>query len=217
MADSLNNNRNKDSSNSSSQQKHDASTDKQDRPHMPVHDRRFWVRAQEGDESEAEETERSPYPSFVEELNARTEAAENKLKERLSELDEEFKELKTRLDKDVEHRVLSEKAAFIQALLPLQDDLDRALEAAGSGGEVDTLVDGLELIGQKFQQALARIGCEKIEVAGRKFDPNVSEAAGVLPTGDPDLDGVVMKEIRSGYKIGERLVQPARVIVGRYE
>lgn len=105
-------------------------------------------------------------------------------------------------------------ADFIEGLLPFVDDLDRAREAARTATEVDALREGFEMTCQRFGEALARGGAEEIDAEGQPFDPTIHEA--VMQMESPDQPaGTVLQIAQRGYRIGERLVRPAKVIVSK--
>jgi molecular chaperone GrpE len=160
-------------------------------------------------------------PSYVEELEARTKAAENKLQEvqsrfeqLRSQLQRETDETRQRLNKAADERAHREKADFIAALLPVLDNLERATEAAESGASREVISEGVRRTAASFENALAAAGVEKIESVGEPFNPELHEAVDTVEVG-PDQDGEIVDEYTPGYKIGDRLLRPARVKVGR--
>jgi molecular chaperone GrpE len=184
-----------------------------------VNDRRRVGR--EGEQGEAEAAEPSLKPSYVEELEARTRAAEQKtadvqarFEQVRAELRRETDEVRQRLSRTADERVAREKANFIAALLPVVDNLQRALEAAGSGGNVESLLAGLRGTLSGFEGALAQAGAEAIDASGQQFDPELHEAVDTAEV-EPDRDGQVTAQYSRGYRIGGQLLRPARVQVGR--
>lgn len=160
-------------------------------------------------------------PSYVEELEARARAAELKAAEVQSrfeqvraELRRETDEMRQRLARTSEERVTREKAAFITSLLPVLDNLQRAVEAAESGGSKDALIEGLRGTISGFESALAAAGAETFEAAGQPFDPELHEAVDTLEV-EPERDGIVTAQYSRGYRMGNQLLRPARVQVGR--
>ena len=160
-------------------------------------------------------------PSYVEELEARTRAAEQKLADVQSRFEQvradlrrETDEVRQRLTRTADERVAREKAAFIAALLPVVDNLRRAVEAAESGGSKDALLDGLRGTITGFEAALTQAGAEVIDAAGLQFDPELHEAVDTAEVG-PERDGIVTAQYGRGYRIGGQLLRPARVQVGR--
>jgi molecular chaperone GrpE len=160
-------------------------------------------------------------PTYVEELEARTRAAEQKaadVQQRFeqvrSELRRETDELRQRLARTSEERVAREKAAFIETLLPVVDNLRRAVEAAEGGGSKEALLDGLHGTLSGFDAALAQAGVEPIEAVGQPFDPELHEAVDTAEV-EPARDGTVTAQYSRGYRLGNQLLRPARVQVGR--
>lgn len=160
-------------------------------------------------------------PSYVAQLEARAEAAEQKLLEVQSrfnelrvQLQKETDETRQRLNRAADERARREKGDFIAALLPVADNLQRALQAAEQGGSLDTLLDGVRGTSTNFESALVAAGVEPIESVGAPFDPELHEAVEIVPV-EPKRDGIVTAEYSRGYKMGDRLLRPARVQVGR--
>ena len=160
-------------------------------------------------------------PTYVEELEARTRAAEQKaqdvqarFEQVRAELRRETDETRQRLTRSADERVAREKANFISALLPVADNLQRALEAAQAGGTLESLLDGLRGTLSGFESALAAAGLEPVASVGSAFDPEIHEAVDTVEV-EPGRDGTVTAEYSRGYRIGNQLLRPARVQVGR--
>jgi molecular chaperone GrpE len=190
-----------------------------------VRDRRRVSLSEEGGEaaSSGDEARGEPSlkPSYVEELEARTRAAEQKaadvqarFEQVRAELKRETDELRRRLARTADERVAREKAAFITALLPVVDNLQRAVEAAESGGTKESLLDGLRGTISNFESALAQSGAEAVEAAGQPFDPELHEAVDAVEV-EPERDNTVTAQYSRGYRMGGQLIRPARVQVGR--
>jgi molecular chaperone GrpE len=160
-------------------------------------------------------------PSYIEELEARTKAAEklaqevqSRFEQLRSKLQQETDETRQRLNRSADERAGRQTADFIAALLPVLDNLQRATEAAGSGGTPEQISEGVRRTAASFENALAAAGVEPIESVGQDFDPELHEAVETVEV-EPDLEGKVIAEYGRGYRIGERLLRPARVKVGR--
>ena len=160
-------------------------------------------------------------PKYVEELEERTRAAERqaqdvqaRFEQVRAELRRETDETRQRLTRASDERVEREKARFVAALLPVLDNLRRAIEAAEGGGSPEALLVGLRGTVGGFQSVLASLGVETIEATGAKFDPELHEAVDTKEV-EPDRDGTVTAEYSSGYRMGGQLLRPARVQVGR--
>ena len=161
-------------------------------------------------------------PSYVEELEGRTKAAEQKVQEIQSrfeqlrkQLQSETDETRQRLNRAADERAHREKADFIAGLLPVLDNLQRATEAAETGGSPEVIAEGIRQTASGFENALAAAGVEPIEAVGQQFNPELHDAVETLEVG-PEDEGKVIADYARGYKIGDRLLRPARVKVGRH-
>lgn len=160
-------------------------------------------------------------PTYVEELEARTKAAEQKIQEvqlrfeqLRRQLQQETDETRQRLNKAADERAWREKINFIASVLPVLDNLERASESVASGASLDDVIAGVRQTRLNFENALAAAGVERIQAVGEAFDPELHEAVETAEAGE-ESDGKVLEEYARGYRIGERLLRPARVKVGR--
>ena len=107
------------------------------------------------------------------------------------------------------------KAEVIAAVVPALDDLERAIEAAGldpEGDSPDGLAHGVLLVFRSLRGALARNGVEPVDPRGEAFDPQHHEALSTVP-GSGAEPGTVVEVVQKGYRFGDQLVRPARVVV----
>ena len=107
------------------------------------------------------------------------------------------------------------KADLIREVVPVLDDLERALQAAGldpEGDSPDGLAHGVLLVFRSLREALGRKGVEPVDPSGEAFDPQEHEAISTLP-GSGAEPGTVVEVVQKGYRLGEQLVRPARVVV----
>ncbi len=160
-------------------------------------------------------------PSYVEELEARVQAAEQKtlevnarFEQLRAQLQKETDETRQRLNKAADERARREKANFIEALLPVLDNLQRATEAAEKSSAPEIIAEGIRQTAASFEKALAAEGVEPINAAGEQFDPEFHDAVETAEVA-PEDEGKVLTQHAAGYRIGERLLRPARVKVGR--
>ncbi len=160
-------------------------------------------------------------PTYVEELEARTQAAEQqardvqaRFEQVRAELRRETDELRQRLNRNADERVQREKANFVASLLPVIDNLQRAVESAQAGGAKESLLDGLRGTINGFESALAQAGAEPVEALGQEFDPELHEAVDTIEV-EPARDNTVTAQYSRGYRISNQLLRPARVQVGR--
>ena len=183
--------------------------------------RRILLDDEIGEREQAVETPNLK-PSYVEELEGRVKAAEQKALEVQGRFDQlrkqlqaETDETRQRLNRAADERALREKANFIAGLLPVLDNLERATEAAESGSQPDVIAEGIRRTAAAFENALAAAGVEPLDAVGQPFDPEVHEAVETEEVEAED-EGKVIAQHTRGYRIGERLLRPARVKVGRY-
>jgi molecular chaperone GrpE len=107
------------------------------------------------------------------------------------------------------------KAEVLRGVLPVLDDLERALQAAGldpEGDSEDGLAHGVLLVFRSLREALERNGIEALDPTGERFDPNLHEALSAQPAQGVE-SGVVVETMQKGYRLGEQLIRPARVVV----
>ncbi|BDG06627.1 nucleotide exchange factor GrpE [Anaeromyxobacter oryzae] len=133
---------------------------------------------------------------------------------------EDNKAFRQRQERERARVVEAERAGVAQALLESADDLERALAAVSGAGEAHgdalrNLVDGVRLSLAALHKRISDLGAQRIPVAGVPFDPHVAEAVDTVAVADAAQDGVVVQEVRPGYRIGDRVLRPARVRVGR--
>jgi molecular chaperone GrpE len=140
------------------------------------------------------------------------------LRDRLLRTSAEFDNYRKRTDR--ERRELAEYAAadLAKDLLPVVDDLERALEASAAAptddGSFAALRNGVDMVRRQFLEVLQRRGIEPIETVGATFDPSWHEALAAEPA-DGRPDGEITAEIRRGYRIGSRLLRAAMVKVAQ--
>ena len=184
--------------------------------------RRIYLDDDGAERVNAEAEQPSLKPSYVEELEARTKAAERQLQEVQSRFDQlrqqlqrETDETRQRLNRSADERAAGEKAKFISTLLPVMDNLNRAIDAAVTeNASREAILEGVRGIASSFQSALTSAGVEPIVAVGEEFNPELHEAVDTEET-DPEMDGRVIEEYSRGFQMGDRLLRPARVKVGR--
>ena len=184
--------------------------------------RRILLTDDESSDSSAPEETPNLKPLYVEELETRTKAAEQKTLEVQSrfeqlrkQLQSETDETRRRLNRAADERAQREKADFIAGLLPVLDNLQRATDAAGAGSSAEVIAEGIRQTAASFESALEAAGVEPIEAVGQMFDPELHDAIETVEVA-PEDEGKVVAQYTRGYKLGDRLLRPARVKVGRY-
>jgi molecular chaperone GrpE len=133
------------------------------------------------------------------------------LQDRLLRTAAEFDNYRKRVER--ERRELSEYAGadILTDMLPIIDDLERALQAA-AGSEAESYRRGVELIHKQMADLLRKRGVKVIEAVGTQFDPRYHEAV-MQETSNDHREGEVIAELRRGYTLGDRLLRPATVKV----
>ncbi|MEW6240221.1 MAG: nucleotide exchange factor GrpE [Chloroflexota bacterium] len=150
----------------------------------------------------------------IEALTKRLEEAEAKASEYLDgwqRAQAEFVNYKNRIQRDNEMTYASMKGDIIRKVLPVLDDLERALQNRPAG---DAWTNGIELIARKLQSVIESEGAKRIEAEGALFDPNLHEAISHEPA-DGVESGHVIAVVENGYMLGERVIRPARVRVAQ--
>jgi molecular chaperone GrpE len=123
----------------------------------------------------------------------------------------DFENYRKRAAKDLSAAGNRARIGMIREILPVVDNLERALSVAPEGNG-DAFVEGVRLVYRELEGALARAGVEAIEPKGDAFDPNVHEALSMRPQ-EGAQSGTVIDVVEKGYRAGETVVRPARVVV----
>ncbi len=163
-------------------------------------------------EAPAEEEE----PNEVEGLRARLQEEQEKAQQHFSSWQRaaaDYQNLKRRMEQERSEVGRLATASLVINLLPLLDDLERALRTVDTHLAGLTWIDGIWLIYRKFQAALENAGVNEIPAEGQPFDPKVHEAISET-AGD---EGKVVSVIQKGYTLGDRVIRPAMVVVGKRE
>jgi molecular chaperone GrpE len=132
---------------------------------------------------------------------------------------EQGKAFRARLERERQRVLEAERAQIAQALLESIDELERAVAAAGTpepGSALAALVEGVRLTIASLAKRVAEMGAERLSLVGQPFDPRLAEAVDLVAVDDAAKDQVIVAEDRPGYRIGERVLRPARVRVGRF-
>lgn len=155
--------------------------------------------------------------------------SEQKLEKELEEAKktiEEQKDKYLRLSAEFDNyrkRTMKEKAELIKnggekaisAILPILDDLERALQNMQKADNVQSMYEGLDLIFQKFHKVLAQEGLQKMEPVGETFDTDYHEAIALVPAPDEAQKGKVLDCVQTGYKLNDKVIRHAKVVVAQ--
>ncbi len=128
----------------------------------------------------------------------------------------DFDNFKKRAARERQEAIKYANEGLLQKLIPILDNFDMALAAAANAkeGAAQSLQTGVNMILSQFRNALTETGLEEIDAAGKAFDPNFHEAVSQQETADVP-DGQVVQQLRKGYKLRDRLLRPATVIVAK--
>lgn len=127
----------------------------------------------------------------------------------------DFENFRKRMTAEVQAANARGKGDVIREVVPVLDDLERAIQAAGldpEGDSEDGLAHGVLLVFRSLRDSLSRNGVEAVDPQGEKFDPMAHEALSVQPVEGTE-SGTVVEVLQKGYRLGDQLVRPARVVV----
>ena len=183
-----------------------------------------------GDEAEAEIPENAEEKvESGDESNNSSDSNESDEKSPLEKAQEQIDELKDKYLRSVAEfdnyrkRTLKEKAELILngsekavgAVLPILDDMERAIANGEKTDDPQVLREGISLIYAKFQKVLESLGVKEIETADADFDTDVHEAIAMVPGMGDDKKGKVLDCVQKGYKLNEKVIRHAKVAVGQ--
>jgi len=158
-------------------------------------------------------TEKVPTKAELEEKLTEVERERDEYLNDLKRVAADFENYRKRVARDQVGLAARAHERLVKELLPVLDDLERALEAAAEHEEAK-LEEGVRLVHRELVEALAREGLVEVETDG-KFDPHVHEA--LLSQPSEEEDGAVIEVLQKGYRLGDRVLRPARVVVSQNE
>lgn len=125
----------------------------------------------------------------------------------------DLENLRKRQRREIDDVKLETKGKVLREMLPVVDNLERAIEHATTIGEKNPIVEGVQLVLRQFTTAFERLEVTQIEAMGKPFDPNLHEAISQAESDEPP--GTVVQVLQRGYKAGERLLRPVLVVVAK--
>lgn len=164
-------------------------------------------------EKASPETEQSEELTIEEQLDAAN-AEIASLKDQLLRKIAEFDNYRKRTIKEKTDLILNGGEKTIITILPVIDDLERALKNMQKAEDVNAVLEGVELIYKKFMDILGKQGVSVIETKEADFDVDIHEAVAQLPAPTPELKGKVMDCTLTGYKLNDKVIRHAQVVVG---
>ena len=123
----------------------------------------------------------------------------------------DFENFKKRAAREKEDAVKYANSSLLQRLVSILDNFELGLAAAKAEGEQSPVYSGMVLVQKQLNDLLEENGLQPIEAEGKKFDPNLHEAIAHEPSESPE--GTVIRQARRGYRLKDRLLRPARVVV----
>jgi molecular chaperone GrpE len=136
------------------------------------------------------------------------------LQDRVMRIAAESENTRKRLERDREEKICFANESLIQAMLPVLDNLERAVQHAETNTNTESLLEGVRMTLKGFTDALDRFGCTSFESVGKAFDPNYHEAM-LQEQSAEHPDNTVLQELEKGYLLKERLLRPAKVVVSK--
>ena len=127
----------------------------------------------------------------------------------------EFENYKKRTRKEVADLILNGGEKTVAAILPIIDDMERAIDNAGKAEDIKALEEGWELIFKKLMKTLESLGVKKIDTDGKDFDVDYHEAVAMVPGMGDDKKGKVIDCVQAGYMLNDRVIRHAKVAVGQ--
>ncbi len=165
-------------------------------------------------QEEKEENSQEPQEEAVEAKLAKSEAEAADLKDRLLRQMAEFDNYRKRTMKEKAEIILNGSAGVVTDILPVIDDLERAIANSAKSEDYNALKEGVELIYNKLMHILEQKGLQKISPKNEPFDTDFHEAIAMIPAPSEDLKGKVLDCAIDGYKLNDKVLRHAKVAVG---
>ncbi len=127
----------------------------------------------------------------------------------------EFDNFRRRTLKEKAELIKSAGEKIITSILPVLDDMERAIENMKKTGDADAMLQGVELIYNKFLKVLQQEGLKKIETEGKDFDTDYHEAIAMVPAPSEELKGKILDCVQTGYTLNDKVVRHAKVAVAQ--
>ncbi|MCB9666565.1 MAG: nucleotide exchange factor GrpE [Myxococcales bacterium] len=138
----------------------------------------------------------------------------DKIKDQLLRVAADFDNFRKRTRRDMENAALKGKEEALLELLPVIDNLERAVQAAHDTHDIKSLLEGIHMVLRLFEDGAKRLGIKRLSTVGKSFDPNVHEALQQQPTADHP-PGTIVAEVQPGYVLGTRVLRAALVVVAK--
>ncbi len=183
-----------------------------------VVDKRWWAR----DKVASDEHNESRQPTYVAELEQRIAEQENRLDELRRKHDKvgrDFEQTRDRQKREFSKNVARETRRVLFSFLDVVDNLDRAIVAAEQEGaeSTATILQGVQLVRQQLLETFKRYDVRRLDADNQSFDPDHHDALSTVRVSNPESDNVVVTVVKPGYLVGDDVLRPASVVVGKYQ
>lgn len=158
---------------------------------------------EENAENKAQKNGPADYEAQIRELN-----------DKYLRLYSEFDNYRKRTIKEKSDIIRSAGEDVFKAFLPVIDDFERAIKANETTGDIAAVKEGITLIYNKMRSACTLKGLEPMESVGKDFDSDTMEAITHIPAPSPDMKGKVVDDVEKGYRLGDKVIRFAKVVVG---
>lgn len=180
--------------------------EKENTKHTKTEEQTKETQVQSATENEKEQTDAEKLEAANEEIA--------QLKDKYLRQVAEFDNYRKRTLKEKTELILNGGEKVLSALLPILDDLDRAIENIHKSDDIKALKEGVELIAGKLSKALASQGLQKMDAIGKPFDTDYHEAIALVPAQEEEKKNLVMDCVQPGYMLNDKVLRHAKVVVG---
>ena len=171
-------------------------------------------RPEKDEENEGTEDAAVEEPAEPTDPLEQAEAKAAKLKDQLLRTAADFENFRKRAKRDIEDATRRAKEEILAQILPIYDNLERAVQAAEGAQDVAAVVQGVEMVLRSFEDAAEGMNLTRVKTVGERFDPNVHDAIQQQET-DDSPPGTILAEVVSGWTLGPKLIRPAMVVVAK--
>lgn len=172
------------------------------------------AQAQNAQHTEEESEELTSEQKLEKELEEAKKTIEEQ-KDKYLRLSAEFDNYRKRTMKEKAELIKNGGEKAISAILPILDDLERALQNMQKADDVKAMYEGIDLISQKFHKVLSQEGLQKMDPVGETFDTDYHEAIALVPAPDEAQKGKVLDCVQTGYKLNDKVIRHAKVVVAQ--
>ena len=153
-------------------------------------------------------------PAEAEDPLTAAKAEAQRFRDQLLRTAADFDNFRKRSRRDQEDAAKKGKESAVKELLPVFDNLERALQSSERAPDVKAVIDGLKLVMRQFGQSLEKMGIKRVQTVGHPFDPSQHEAIQHVESAEHP-PGVITAEVQAGYLLGEQLLRAAMVVVSK--